>query len=201
MLIELGEDEVTLVASDRYRLSVRKLQPLSFRGHPRSLLVNAVELVDLGRWAAAAERITVESNPNGTALLRTEDATRELRVVEDEFPAYQVMLDDLPAPVCRVVVDRLRLLELLTGGMVALDIKSGKLTVSEVAAGEIGSLEVVGAGDVRIGFTAAVLAAALSVSVGPDVLLEISEPARPVTVRSADQGTFTTLVMPARLDG
>ena len=34
-----------------------------------------------------------------------------------------------------------------------------------------------------------------------DVLLEICEPARPVVVRSADQGTFTTLVMPVRLDG
>jgi DNA polymerase III sliding clamp (beta) subunit (PCNA family) len=33
------------------------------------------------------------------------------------------------------------------------------------------------------------------------VLLEIAAPDRPVVVRSADQGTFTTLVMPTRLDG
>ena len=235
VLVELGEDEVTLVASDRYRLSIRKLQPLEFRGHPRSLLVNAAELVDLGRWVAGVERIRIETGPGGSAVLRTEaslDAgagvgtevgsdvaargaevvvageSRELRVVEDGFPAYQVILDGLAAPVCRVVVDRLRLLELLTGGMVALDIQPGCLTVSEVRdgtdaapTGEGESIEAVGVGEVRIGFTAAVLAAALSVSVGPDVLLEISDPARPVIVRSADQGTFTTLVMPARLDG
>ena len=132
--------------------------------------------------------------------------SRNLRVIEDDFPAYQVILDDLPATVCRVVVDRLRLLELLTGGTVALDIQPGRLTVSEIgdgadATGDGESIEAVGVGEVRVGFTAAVLAAALSVSVGPDVLLEISAPARPVIVRSADQGTFTTLVMPFRLDG
>ncbi|MEU6867976.1 hypothetical protein ABZ924_32875 [Streptomyces sp. NPDC046876] len=40
-------------------------------------------------------------------------------------------------------------------------------------------------------------AAARETAVGPDALLEVpAAPARPVLVRSADQGTFTTLVMP-----
>ncbi|WP_112248661.1 DNA polymerase III subunit beta family protein [Kribbella monticola] len=206
VLVELGEDEVTLVASDRYRLSVRKLQSLGFRGNARSLLVKASELVDLARWVAAAEKVTIEVGLGGSAVVRAGEESREVGVVEDDFPAYQSILDGLATPVCRVVVDRLRLLELLTGEIVALDIKPGRLTVGEAGengaavAPSKGELEVVGVGEVRVGFTAAVLAAALSVSVGPDVLLEISEPATPVVVRSADQGTFTTLVMPARLD-
>jgi DNA polymerase III sliding clamp (beta) subunit (PCNA family) len=126
--------------------------------------------------------------------------SRELGVVEDDFPEYQVILDGLPAPACRVVVDRLRLLELLTGGVVALDIEPGRLTVGSADSDSAETLDAAGFGKIRIGFTAAVLAAALSSSVGPDVLLEISVPERPVIVRSADQGTFTTLVMPALLD-
>ncbi|WP_251050271.1 hypothetical protein [Streptomyces sp. ISL-86] len=51
-----------------------------------------------------------------------------------------------------------------------------------------------------IGFDPAVLAPALEASVGPDVLLEISAADRPVVVRSADQGSFTTLVMPVALN-
>jgi DNA polymerase III sliding clamp (beta) subunit (PCNA family) len=43
-----------------------------------------------------------------------------------------------------------------------------------------------------------VLLAALDAGVGPDVLLEVSSPTRPVVVRSADQGSFTTLVMPVQ---
>ncbi|WP_226872713.1 hypothetical protein [Microbispora sitophila] len=49
---------------------------------------------------------------------------------------------------------------------------------------------------VRIAFDPGVLLPALDAGVGQDALLEISSPAQPVVVRSADQGTFTTLVMP-----
>ncbi|MFE3598867.1 MerR family transcriptional regulator [Streptomyces sp. NPDC059142] len=57
----------------------------------------------------------------------------------------------------------------------------------------------IGASPLRIGFDPAVLAPALEASVGPDVLLEISDATEPVLVRSADQGSFTTLVMPVAL--
>ncbi|MFF7703474.1 DNA polymerase III subunit beta family protein [Streptomyces lydicus] len=53
----------------------------------------------------------------------------------------------------------------------------------------------------RIAFDPAVLLAALEAGVGPDVLLEIASVERPVVVRSADQGSFTTLVMPVRRSG
>jgi DNA-binding transcriptional MerR regulator len=50
-----------------------------------------------------------------------------------------------------------------------------------------------------IAFDPAVLGPAVDVGVGPDVLLEVAGPAEPVVVRSADQGSFTTLVMPMKL--
>ncbi|MGI5339032.1 MerR family transcriptional regulator [Streptomyces sp. CA-181903] len=50
----------------------------------------------------------------------------------------------------------------------------------------------------RVAFDPAVLLPALDAGVGPDALLEIASPAGPVVVRSADQGSFTTLVMPVR---
>ena len=48
----------------------------------------------------------------------------------------------------------------------------------------------------RIAFDPAVLLPALEAGVGPDVLLDVASAAEPVVVRSADQGSFTTLVMP-----
>jgi DNA-binding transcriptional MerR regulator len=201
VLLELGEDEVTLVATDRYRLSVRKLQPLGFAGYPRNLLVRASELTALARWVGAAAEVRLETGPAGTALV-VDGESRPLGVVDDEFPAYQSILDGLTPPTCRVVADRQQLLALLTGETVALDIDSGRVTVTAVDSGEpLGVLEGIGSGAVQLGFSASLLAAALSVSVGPDVLLELCAVDRPVVVRSADQGTFTTLVMPTRLDG
>jgi DNA polymerase-3 subunit beta len=196
VLIELAPDEVTLVATDRYRLSVRTVQPVDFSGASARLLVQESELVALSRWVAAAEVVRIEVGPGGATLVR-DGEVRDITVVAAEYPAYQLILDGLTPPVCRVVVDRLALLAVLEGReVVAFDIDSGELRVDGEA-----KLEVIGSGAVRIGFTASLLAAALDASVGPDVLLEICAADRPVVVRSADQGTFTTLVMPVRLDG
>jgi DNA polymerase III beta subunit, C-terminal domain len=35
---------------------------------------------------------------------------------------------------------------------------------------------------------------------GPDVVVEVADPLRPVVFRAADDGTFTTRLMPVRLD-
>ncbi len=195
VLIELGPDEVTFVATDRYRLAVRTVRPVEFDGVPARVLVRADELADVSRWAAAGDVVRVEVN-GGLTLVRG-DESRELQTVDREYPAYDQILDGLTPPACRVVVDRLGLRDALAGrDVVALDIDQQSLRIGDEV-----KLDAIGTGSVRIGFTASLLAAALEASVGPDVLLEICEPTRPVVVRSADQGTFTTLVMPVRLDG
>ncbi|MFI5691192.1 MerR family transcriptional regulator [Kribbella sp. NPDC051586] len=195
VLIELSPDEITFVATDRYRLAVRTVRPVEFGGVAGRVLVRADELARVSRWAAAGDVVRVEVD-GGLVLVRG-DESRELAVVDAEYPAYQQILDGLTPPVCRVVVDRTGLLDVLVGrDVVAFDIDSESLRIGAEA-----KLDAIGSGSVRIGFTASMLAAALEASVGPDVLLEICEPSRPVVVRSADQGTFTTLVMPVRLDG
>jgi DNA-binding transcriptional MerR regulator len=195
VLIDFGPDESTFVATDRYRLAVRTVRPVEFDGAAARVLVRAEQLAAVGRWAAAGDVVRVEVD-GGLVLVRGEES-RELAVVDAEYPAYQQILDGLTPPVCRVVVDRAGLLDVLVGrDVVAFDIDPESLRIGDEV-----KLDAIGSGSVRVGFTASLLAAALEASVGPDVLLEICEPARPVVVRSADQGTFTTLVMPVRLDG
>lgn len=196
VLIELAPDEVTFVATDRYRLSVRTVQPVEFSGASARLLVPAAELSELTRWVAAGDLVRLEAGP-GTANIVRDRESRDLTVVPGEYPAYQVILAGPTPPRCRVVVDRAALRTALEGReVVAFDIDSSELRIDDAV-----KLDVIGSGSIRIGFTASLLAAALDASVGPDVLLEICAPDRPVVVRSADQGTFTTLVMPVRLDG
>jgi len=193
--IQLAPEEVTFVATDRYRLAVRTVRPVEFGGTAARVLVRADELAAVSRWAAAGDAVRVEVN-GGLVLVRG-DESRSLTAVEAEYPAYEQILDGLTPPVCRVVVDRAALLAALAGrDVVTVDLDQESLRIGDEV-----KLEAIGSGAVRVGFTASLLAAALETSVGPDVLLEICEPARPVVVRSADQGTFTTLVMPVRLDG
>jgi DNA-binding transcriptional MerR regulator len=202
VLIELSPDEITFVATDRYRLAMRTVRPVEFAGATGRVLAPAAELIALSRWAAAGEVVRVEVD--GGLVLAREDEARALAVSAAEYPAYQQILEGLAPPVCRVVVDRVALLGALLGrDVVVLDLESDALRIVDVPPGTADEvrLDAIGSGTARVGFTASMLAAALEASVGPDVLLEICEPARPVVVRSADQGTFTTLVMPVRLDG
>ena len=195
VLIELSDEEITFVATDRYRLAVRTVRPIDFGGARGRVLVRAADLIAVARWAAAGDVVRVEVD-GGLVLVR-DDESRALAVSDAEYPAYQQILEGLAPPVCRVVVDRVALLEVLAGrDVVAFDIEPEALRIGDEV-----RLDAIGTGAVRVGFTASMLTAALEASVGPDVLLEICEPARPVVVRSADQGTFTTLVMPVRLDG
>ncbi|GAB3828256.1 MerR family transcriptional regulator [Kribbella italica] len=191
--IELSETEVTLVATDRYRLAVRKLHPQSFDGTPGAILIPAPALTELTRWLAAAD--TVHLRAGSDLTLSTSAETRTLASMDAEYPDYQLILDGLEPPVCRVMADRAALAELLgTDEVVALGIESETIGIGNQ------KLEAIITGaPLRIGFTTRLLAEALATGVGPDVLLEIHAPDRPVVIRSADQGTFTTLVMPNRL--
>ncbi|WP_437063776.1 MerR family transcriptional regulator [Streptomyces sp. enrichment culture] len=54
--------------------------------------------------------------------------------------------------------------------------------------------------DLDISFEPTTLYPAVSTAVGPDVLLDLRGPGRPVTIRSADHGDLTTLVMPVAPD-
>ncbi|WP_432146837.1 MerR family transcriptional regulator [Streptomyces sp. bgisy084] len=145
----------------------------------------------------------------------------------DGFPDYRLIPADLAAGRHRVIVDRVGLRDAMNGrtGPVSLSVggpEQGQGDVADAggsavpdteasgrAAGTV--LEVTGGGrepvrmrvvrtgpELRIAFDPAVLVPALEAGVGPDALLEIAAPDRPVLIRSADQGSFTTLVMPVR---
>lgn len=202
VLIELG-DEVVLVASDRYRLAMRVLPARRFDGAARRLLVPAEVLSKLARWAARHDEVHL-CVAEDVVTVTAGDDQHVLPTVEAEFPDYQAILAALAPPVTRAIVDRPGLLgELVNGGLpptVVLMVGHDQVRI-EVPGGADTTFEAVCTGPpMRIGFAVSLLAAALDTSVGPDVLLEFAAPGRAVIIRSADQGTFTTLAMPTRLD-
>ena len=200
VLVEVGQDEVRFVASDRHRLSVRALQPRRVAGPDGRALVPVEQLVDLARWATPQDEVTLTL---GAGTVRAEGPTgsRVLPTKEGDYPAYRGILEGLPAATTRVVVAREQLRSALEGSdlpeVVALDLGADQVVLDPPGT----ALDAVLTGrPLRVGFAPALLCAALEASVGPEVLLELSETDRPVLLRSADQGTFTTLVMPYRLD-
>lgn len=206
VLLEACGGELRVVATDRYRLSVRVLTTCGSVSGDLRLLVPVPDLIDVAGWAARHD--VVEIGVDGQQVtVPAGDEVRLLALDEQEYPDYQAILAALPTPTTQVIVDRLALLALMRAEgspeVMAVSVGSDRVELTDVADGRrLGGLDAVTTGsDVVVGFAPGLLGAALETSVGPDVLLELSESARPVVVRSADQGTFTTLVMPHRFDG
>ncbi|MFD3682399.1 MerR family transcriptional regulator [Streptomyces sp. NPDC058613] len=197
VLVEFDQDEVRFVATDRYRLALRTLRPAALTGPAGRVLVEADALLGLGAWAARIAEVTLAAGPAGATLaVRHPGGSREVAGAAGEYPAYRDVLAALPAPRHRVLVDRAALLGALEAcgdaPAVAVELGRDRLLVADH---ELPALRAE-AEPVRLGFDPGVLAPALEASVGPDVLLEVAGPALPVLVRSADQGSFTALVMP-----
>ncbi|WP_345366178.1 MerR family transcriptional regulator [Actinoallomurus liliacearum] len=198
VLVELTDQEVRLVATDRYRLAVRALRPDDITSAPRDLLVDADTMKEIASWAVRLPEVVIEVDDRG-ARVHGGGEQRSLPAVDGTFPDYRIVLDDLPAVRHRLIVDRDALRAVLAdheGGPVILRTdERHRLVVSRgTTEAEVPAIDT--RPPVRIAFAPEVLLPAVEASVGPDVLLEISSTTRPVVVRSADQGGFTTLVMP-----
>ncbi|MER5214013.1 MerR family transcriptional regulator [Streptomyces sp. NPDC002838] len=207
VLLEVHREEVRLVATDRYRLAVRALRPTStegIRSDPCHVLVDVRELKDAASWAMRLPNVDMEVDEQGVRL-RGDGAARDLPTVDGTFPEYRMILDDLPTPRHRVIADRAALRTVIADagyeGPVTLHAEEQRLELTSHGSGTSGLAAICTGPPVRVAFDPAVLVPALDAGVGPDVLLEISSPVQPVVVRSADQGSFTTLVMPVEGTG
>jgi DNA-binding transcriptional MerR regulator len=198
--VEIDVDEVRLVASDRYRLALRSLRGHRFDGGVARTGVAADDLLRLVPALLLADMVGLRVEPTGLTCV-IGDATRTLAGRSDRYPDFRSMLDAIPPADARVVLDRAAVLS-------ALRAVPGDLVLLTAAAGGVVLVARPGSGDVRpvtgtwrgprfgVVFDAAHLAEAVAVGVGPDVILELSDGPAPAVVRSADHGSFTTLVMP-----
>ncbi|UWP87510.1 MerR family transcriptional regulator [Dactylosporangium fulvum] len=200
VLIEAAAAELTLVATDRYRLAVRSMYA-EVRCHvPAAAVVAAATLDDARRWIGAQDSVELRFG-DAHVRLAGPGGERRLSTIEEPYPSYRVVLEELPEPLTRVVAPRGLLLSAIGDDPEArLDLAvDGGLTIRSSAGHEPAAVPADVAGEpVAISFMFSTLHPALTAGVGPDVMLRISRPDLPVVVRSADDGDLTTLVMPAK---
>lgn len=192
---------LTMTATDRFRLATRTLRP-------SELLVTVWDGVVHGHdLRLAAPRIRRCSS---VALLvgadglwwRADGAERHrLRLIPEQFPDHQQMVAGLPEVLTRAVVpagELRRVLEADPGLAVRLAVASDSLAIggAHSEAAEHSLPAVVTGEALDIWFEVTTLHPAIATAVGPDVMLDFRGPAQPVTIRSADHGDLTTLVMP-----
>ncbi|MFE3093962.1 MerR family transcriptional regulator [Streptomyces sp. NPDC059248] len=218
ILLELDGSELRVVATDRYRMAIRTLRPLpgstepygpegggDTAGAPVRLTLDGGRAKEVAAWALRLPEVVV-SREAGVC-----GGDRCLPLRQDpagEFPDYRAVLGALAPVRHRIIADRGALRAALAdrgaAGPVVLRAAGERLLLTDgsgTAPGPGGcAVPAVHTGPpVAVAFDPEVLLPAVDAGVGPDVLLEVSAADGPVVVRSADQGDFTTLVMPVGL--
>jgi hypothetical protein len=198
---------VRSVATDRYRLAVRTLRPYACDGNRDGdggachLLAEVEELTDVASWSLPLPAVRIHVDAHREARLHAGQETRTLPTVEATFPDYRMILDGLPAarnpssPTATHSAHSLLTPPEATRSASAPGISS---CTSPAPTSRPPHRAPCSGPPLRIAFDPGVLVPALDAGIGPDVLLEVSSATEPVIIRSADQGSFTTLAMPVR---
>lgn len=191
---------MTLTSTDRYRISSRSLPAVEPSNTRWSGTVCAGDLRDGLSDLARGGVVGVEA---GTGTVRFRPTGRDdlwCRLLDDPFPSHRAMVDALPPVTTRASVATsavLQSLEGCVGERVLLDVTSTALVLSDAASAGVSTVPADICGPpVEMCFELSTLYPAVSVSIGAELLLDVRAADLPMTVRSADCGDLTTMVMP-----
>jgi DNA polymerase III subunit beta len=196
--LETRDGSLRVVATDSYRLAVRDLVPLQIGPDGVRGVVDAGRLASLIDALSSAGNVRLSQSAAGvTAALDGRPVA--LGSSGEGFPDYERILSGTPVgPQIALARDDVgRALARLPGvaAEVRLRFESDRLLLeAQGSSAAVGgtwpgpALEIVV--DRRF------LAEAVTATVGPDLVIEAFDPLGPLTVRSADTGTFSVLTMP-----
>lgn len=198
--VEIDAGEVRLVTTDRYRLALRSLRGHDFEGGEARVAVDPDGVMGLVPALLLADGVTLRVDHAGLTCV-IDGQRQALAAVGGGVPDHRVVLDGIPPADAKVVADRPALRHALRPAdhdrVVLLGATDDGVGVTQPSIGNTRASAGTWLGRrFEVAFDAAHLDEALAASVGPDVIIDLADGPLPAVVRSADHGSFTTLVMP-----
>jgi DNA polymerase-3 subunit beta len=211
ILVSASGDELRMVATDSYRLSVKETRLAAPLSAPFEANVPARALQELTRIVQheAAETLHVSVRAN-QVVFEAGGVVLSSRLIDGQFPNYRQLLPDsydhelqLAGGEITEVVRRISLLAQKNAPL-RLAFTEGELTVS-ARTPDVGeareTVPVPFAGEpLEIGFNPEFLRDGLEAVESGDVLLRLISPLRPGLIQAADGSGFQYLLMPIRLN-
>jgi DNA polymerase-3 subunit beta len=210
VLMRIGPDGITMVATDSYRLAAMQTPLEAPPTETREAIVPARALQEVGRLAAAMKATEIEVViGEAQALFRIGGARLTSRLIDGQFPDYRQLIPERFEH--EVVFDRAEFVSVLSRiGVVAqrsapirLAFDQGQVTVSAVSE-QFGegheSLPIAFSGEAfEIGFNAEFLRDGVDTVTGDELRLGLISPLRPGLLQGGDDG-YRYLLMPIRLN-
>ena len=211
VLISATGEEMTMVATDSYRLSVKRSELKEGIGGELEANVPARALRELARLLSAEEQDAVEvSLLRSQAVFRVGDVVLTTRLIEGQFPNYRQLLPEsfehdvrLPRTEFLDVTRRISQLAQRNAPL-RLSFNEGELTVAAETP-EVGDArETIPAAyegePLEIGFNPEFLKEGIESIEAEEVLLRLISPLRPGLLQPVGDEDFRYLVMPIRLN-
>jgi DNA polymerase III subunit beta len=211
ILMSASGQELRMVATDSYRLSVKETRLESPLQGSLEANVPASALGELVRIAqqTPSESIAVSVGQN-QVVFELEDAVLSSRLIDGQFPNYRQLLPESVDHEMRLssaeLTDVVRRISLLAqkNAPLRLSFSEGTLTVSAQTpdVGEASeAIPVPFHGDsFEIGFNPEFLRDGLESIETEELVLKLISPLRPGLIESPDSGDFVYLIMPIRLN-
>jgi DNA polymerase-3 subunit beta len=211
ILVSASGQELRMVATDSYRLSVKETELEAPLAKAFEVNVPARALQELARVATHAEgeelSISVRQNQ---VLFVLGQVILSSRLIDGQFPNYSQLLPETFEHEMRIaggeLTDVVRRISLLAqkNAPLRLAFSEGELAVSAQTP-DVGeareSLPVAFQGEgLEIGFNPEFLRAGIEAVEEGDVVLKLISPLRPGLIESNDGGRFRYLIMPIRLN-
>lgn len=191
VLLEARDGSLRIVATDRHRLAVRDLVPLSL-GADFTVMIAAATA------AAWPDRLDVDGDVTldvtEAEVTISGGATLDATALPATYPDYQAVLDTPPGSTT-ITADPTRIATALANSDEAVTMRFAEsgLVIDddslEIETAHVGPEQ-------QVLLNPAYVRDALEATVGREVVIDIVDPLHPLVIRSADDGTFTTLVMP-----
>jgi DNA polymerase-3 subunit beta len=210
ILVSASGQELRMVATDSYRLSVKETTLESELSSAFEVNVPARALQELARLAHGDEGTLNISVRQNQVLFEVGRSVLSSRLIDGQFPNYAQLLPESFEHELRIagteLTDVVRRISLLAqkNAPLRLAFSEGELTVSAETP-DVGeareSLPVAFQGEaLEIGFNPEFLRAGLEAIEDGDVLLKLISPLRPGLIEAADESGFLYLIMPIRLN-
>jgi DNA polymerase III subunit beta len=211
VLVTAAGQEMSMVATDSYRLAVKRTELENEIGGELEANIPAKALRELGRIVAAdeIEEVAVSLLPN-QAVFKAGPVLLNTRLIDGQFPNFRQLLPEsydhdvrLPRPEFLDVVRRVSQLAQRNAPL-RLSFSQGELKVS-ASTPDVGDAEetmpAAFEGEaLEIGFNPEFLRDGIESVEGDEVMLRLISPLRPGLLQPVDNEDFRYLVMPIRLN-
>ncbi len=211
VLMTAGGEEMTMVATDSYRLAVKRTALKGGIGGELEANIPARALRELSRIVSSegVEEVAVSMLRN-QAVFRAGQVLLSTRLIEGQFPNFRQLLPesyehDVRLPRAEFLEVARRVSQLAQrNAPLRLSFAPGELTVA-AATPDVGDAEeTMPAGfegePLEIGFNPEFLKDGIESVEGDEVLLRLISPLRPGLLQPVDSDDFRYLVMPIRLN-